>query len=114
MLVADLVDAHARGGASRMTGVRHGARAWPPLTYLADAYARRLARRRTCGLVQVLLRRRLEARQATAAAEQVFAAFERVPMRRIGTNLHAADGVDRHALGGAGLFAGMMMGVLVH
>jgi hypothetical protein len=116
MLVADLVDAHARGGAPRVTmrvtGFRRGGRAWPPFTYLAHAYARRLTRRRTRGLVQVLLRRRLEARQATAAAEEVFSALVGVPMRRVGANAHAAHWVDRSAI--SGFFAGRVMGMLGH
>jgi len=112
MLAADLIDAHPRGGASGVTGLRCGGRAWPPLADLADAYARCLTRRRTRGLVEVLLRRRLEARQATAAAEEVFSAIVGVPMRRVGSYPHATDRVDGSAI--CGFFVRRVMGMLGH
>jgi predicted hotdog family 3-hydroxylacyl-ACP dehydratase len=69
---------------------------------------------RAVRLPQVLGGRSLESLAAALAAEEKFAALEHVSIRCIGTNAHAADRVDGLAIAGTSLFAGILVGMLVH
>jgi hypothetical protein len=74
----------------------------------------RLSRILTPVLAQILRRRGNEPLPAACAAEQVFLALERVPVRRVGANAHAAHWVDRSmafVLVGPGRG---MVGMLIH